>query len=102
MKKYEWFDDIGRMYLEFNQSQVDKCSHQGKCYNDCKAVAEQIRDQLSVYTLDEKIVILSETGAWEENELQNENETNLKIVWLACCDIKEDPEIYDLSIDPKP
>jgi hypothetical protein len=97
MKTYEWTDGMGYMILEFNQEQVDVCSHQGERYDDCAVVANEIDDQLRGYENHEKVSILSETCVWSEDELTDENENDIKIVWIACCDISEEPDRYAVT-----
>ena len=97
MKKYIWCDTYGGFNLEFTQDQVSACSHQGECYDDCAVVANEINDQLKNHENHRKIDLLLECGAWEKDELQDENENDIKIVWIACNDIKEDTEMYTTS-----
>jgi hypothetical protein len=38
---------------------------------------------------------LRETGAWEEDELRDDAQNWERIIWIAACNIKEDPLLYE-------
>ena len=99
MNRYEWIDGMGSMQLTFTHAQMRACSHQGDCEVDCKAVAGEIAGQLAEYSNQAKIDVLSEFGAWDETELENEVDNDLRLVWIACCDIADDPDDYLVDAD---
>lgn len=94
MKDFTWSDGSGKIYLDFTQTQVDACSHSGECYHDCLYASQEIQDQLDAIDKQDKIDVLMETGAWDETDLQDDEETNIKLVWIACNDVSEDPDFY--------
>lgn len=77
-----------RFEIELPDACVAECSHQGDCLDDVKRWVpclalnhidpDKIRDELR------------DCGAWDDEELAD-NEANLRrIVWLAACNIREE------------
>jgi hypothetical protein len=86
-----WIESLGRIELKITKAQALSCSHPGQCDSDVAALRKEpaIRRQLN--KLDAKLVAecLSEYGAWDDAELAD-HEANLdRLLWVACCDIKE-------------
>jgi hypothetical protein len=49
-----------------------------------------IRKQLATFKKTPVKTYLFETGGWEKHELKDHEKNLTRILWLACCDIKED------------
>lgn len=75
---------------------ITDCSHQGQCYDDCKFWQRKLNLNLDR----EKMISELETfGAWDNEELNalENDELEVKLIWIAACDIKEERYIFDLS-----
>jgi hypothetical protein len=75
--------------IEMTMEQAQAMSHQGDCQNDViEAMENGLADQLEGK---EELIRseLSEYGAWDDNELQDVNENNMRILWLAAGNIVE-------------
>jgi hypothetical protein len=93
--KKPWFDAYGNLLKKTPKQCVEDCSHQGECFEDVKHWQEKLNFQVP-----RKLAIeyLREYGAWDCWELQRMDETTLaqKVLWLACCDIKENGKWFGL------
>lgn len=80
---------FNRFTIELTDDQVDQAYHQGQCYSDCK----DLMNELSSLNIDRELMIseLLEYGAWDNEELNDldDNELEIKLVWLAAGNIKE-------------
>jgi len=83
-----------RFDIEMTQEQANYCSHQGNCDED---VEELIKDpdilaQIERIGPDDIREELAEYGAWDEEELADDEENALRILWIAAGNIAEDEE----------
>lgn len=82
--------------FELNLTREDALagSHIGSCDDDVAALTckDYIRDQLDAIEQEKIIAELKETGAWSEDDGDFEDETDNRerIVWIACCNIREE------------
>lgn len=91
-----WYDGSGRIELSITLDQAQGASHQGQCDEDVQALSEDtdISSQLEQIEPSTLRATLKEYGAWDADELAD-HEVNLqRILWLACCDIRENPADY--------
>lgn len=86
------------MYAQFNRfefimtkAQGESASHQGECYDDVVALLKvpAIKRQLQKIDPEDIKAELKEYGAWDAEELQDEEKNHQRIVWIAACDITE-------------
>jgi hypothetical protein len=74
------------------------CAHQGQCYDDCKNWVDKIKAQVgkdnftNKPTADKIKKELAEYGAWDDGELNDENENWIRLIWCAANNIMEDDE----------
>ena len=88
----EWFDgESGAPILRVPVEAVAECSHPGPCDSDVArwlprvewlADADTIRRTLKRY------------GAWDADELADDDANRARILWIACGDIRENPGFY--------
>lgn len=86
---YAYFE---RFELKITKKQALQGSHQGQCIEDVKALAAlpAIKAQLNKIPTEDIRLELREYGAWSDVELLNDQENIYRILWLACCDIREE------------
>lgn len=87
-----WCDGSGRLELTITLADAQSASHSGRCDDDVAALRHKpsIRRQLAKWDAAEVRAALKEYGCWEADELAD-HETNLdRMLWLACCDVKEE------------
>ena len=85
------FADFERFTFEMTLEQAKDASHAGDCYQDViyLLTLPKIKRQLKKI-LDEMLIAeLLEYGVWNNEELQNRQNNEERIVWLAAGDISE-------------
>lgn len=85
MKKY--YASFNRFEIELTEEQALNCSHQGDCYQDVKDTLPELGLSLDPDKVRDE---LKEYGAWDEEELKDDEENLLRIVWIAAGDIREE------------
>lgn len=91
-----WTCGSGLIELRVALEDAQACSHPGDCEADVRALmaTRHIADQLKEIDAETAREVLWDYGAWNDDEL-SDHEANLRrIVWLACCDVAENPEDY--------
>jgi hypothetical protein len=84
-----WTNTTGSIELKITKKQALTVSHSGDCELDAKALAIQLKKQLDKLNPETVKQTLSEYGAWEEKDLQDNELNLLRLVWIAGCDIAE-------------
>lgn len=86
------FAQFNHFEIEMTLSQAQSASHQGQCDNDVKALLQvpKIRRQLAKISDQDLIKELKEYGAWDNEELQDRQENDARIIWIAAGDIAEE------------
>jgi len=86
-----WTCGSGKLDLQLTLEDAESGHHQGECEDDVRAlrrlpyVAEQLRAWDPEHVRDE----LRGYGAWEEDDLADEDLNEVRMLWLACGDIVE-------------
>jgi len=77
-------------YITFNGGELclpvdalEACYHQGSCDSDVEFWENQIDWENQTMNADAIRAELDEYGAWDENELKNDHENRLRILWIA-------------------
>ena len=83
---------FNRFTLNLTKAQALSGSHQGACDEDIAQLltVPVIRRQLDKIPAAALRAELKETGAWNEDELQDAEANNARIVWLAAVNIREE------------
>lgn len=84
-----------RFELKITKAQALQGSHPGPCDDDIAELLTlpAIKRQLDkINPLDIRLE-LKEYGAWDENQLSNDEDNKARILWIACGDIRE--ELYE-------
>lgn len=87
-----WTESLGRIELQITRAQAQACSHPGPCDADVAELRHEpkIRRQLEKLKPELVAECLREYGAWDDEELAD-NEQNLsRLLWIACNDIAEE------------
>lgn len=83
----------GTRGLEINMTleQARSASHPGDCDADVRALSRvpAIKAQLDAFSFKEIREALSEYGAWEDDELKDNDQNRQRALWSAACDIAE-------------
>ncbi len=91
----KWFSTgSGRIELEISPEDAESCSHSGDCEDSVLALMDKpyIKNQLERINPEYLKEELKEYGAWDEDELDDFEKNQMRILWLACCDISEQPD----------
>jgi hypothetical protein len=91
-----WYDSSGRIELDITFEQAESASHQGDCTDDVQALSEDtgIAEQLEKIDAVQLRSTLQEYGAWDAEQLSVHADNLQRLLWSACCDIRENPEDY--------
>ena len=83
---------FNRFTLNLTKAQALSGSHQGACDEDIAQLltVPVIRRQLDKIPAAALRAELKETGAWNEDDLQDTEANNARIVWLAAVNIREE------------
>lgn len=87
-----WNESMGRIELQISREDAESASHPGPCDADVARLRNvpYIRKQLDRLPSAVVVECLREYGAWDADELAD-NDANLdRLLWIACCDISED------------
>jgi hypothetical protein len=92
MKKYYFTSSSGLIEFQLTKQQVLKGDHQGDCKSDIIELMKLPSIKKIMSNLDKDLLKreLKELGAWDEIELCNHDDNLKRILWIACCDIKEE------------
>ena len=95
MKKYQWMDGSGREcglpVMTMNDAEYGY--HTGECVHFINELMENI--DMSNIDIEQSRRVLTEYGI-EDIQEKNEHEIKELILWIACGDISENPEIYEI------
>ena len=86
------YASFNRFEIQMTKAQASSGSHQGDCEQDVRALVAEpaIRRQLDKIGLGNIQAELKEYGAWDEEELKNEEWCRLRIMWIAAGNINEE------------
>lgn len=86
------YAQFNRFELRMSANQARSASHQGECYQDTNALLLdwRIAKQLDAIGPEAIRQELQEYGAWDADELANDDDNRRRIVWIAACDIREE------------
>lgn len=100
MAKKEWYDSMGQVYLTIDLDDAKEMSMPGRdAYETVKALLPEYQKQLSEYDDYVLASILSEYGAWDEKQLADRTENEIRILWIASCDIMVDDDNLYAEVD---
>lgn len=85
------FDGLRGLYIEMDLEDAESGSHSGQCDEDIAELVKlpYISEQLDKIDPDTIRAGLRESGAWDAEELADDEENRKRAVWLAACDIRE-------------
>lgn len=91
---YWWSSGSGALNLKMTLEEARSGSRSGDCEGDVRALLSlpHIAAQVDAWDADSLRAELSEYGAWDEAELEDLDMCQVRMVWLACGNIAEDPE----------
>lgn len=78
-----------RFCLEMPQGAIEDCSHQGKCDEDVAYWAKEIERPAEI-TPEKLAAELKEYGAWDAEELADDDQNWHRLIWIAAGNLKED------------
>lgn len=86
---YAYFN---RFMLNISPEDAHSGSHQGDCTADVQALADTpyIARQLDTISADDIRAELAEYGAWDDDQLADDQSNRERIVWIACGNVVED------------
>lgn len=82
---------FNRFTLDIPGEAIPVCSHQGDCDDDVAHWASKIT-RPSEITPELLAVELKEYGAWDTEELADDDQNWQRLIWIACCDLKEEAQ----------
>lgn len=78
--------------IVLTEDQVRKGSHQGQCDNDIEELLlePEIAKQVAAWKPEALRKELKEEGAWDDIELQDDEQNKRRWLWIVCSTIKEE------------
>ncbi len=89
-KPIEWAVSSGSVVLAIRFEDACTPAHQGACDDDVAALRAQpyVKDQLDALDVETVAAEIREYGAWDETELVDHEANLLRLLWIACGDIR--------------
>lgn len=83
---------FNRFEISMTKEQAESCSHPGDCMSDVKRLMHDpdIRKQMSHISPEHIRKELKEYGAWDEEELKDDESNKQRILWIAAGNIVEE------------
>ncbi len=83
---------FNNLEIEMTLKQAESCSHPGDCEPDVRFLMEHPLIKRQRRKIDPELIRqeLSEYGAWEEEELADDDANWQRILWLGANDISEE------------
>ena len=99
MTDYQWTDGSGRLVLDLAASHVDFIPRSGPA-DDAVALLRRdihLRPQLAALDAAQVRACLQEYGAWDDAELADHDANLSRLLWIACGDVAEQPDLYEVT-----
>ena len=86
-----WSSSRGKIELQMTLEQAESVSHPGDCEADTRALLKDpaIAAQFATFAHADIAAELKETGAWDVEELADEEMSRVRLLWLAGCEVAE-------------
>lgn len=81
---------FNRFCIDLPDEAVTDCYHRGRCDDDVEFWHKRL--DLSHIPSEDLTAELREYGAWNDVELSNREENELRIIWIAAGNIQEETE----------
>lgn len=83
---------FNNLEIEMTLRQAEFCSHPGDCFHDVEALMGEPSIKRQRSKIDPELIRqeLREYGAWEDEELADDEANWQRILWLGACDIAEE------------
>lgn len=81
-----------RFYIYMTKAQAASAFHPGQCDEDVKELLKhpKIKRQLAKISDEDLAADLRGYGAWDEEELKNREENEMRIIWIAAGNINDE------------
>lgn len=87
------FNEYGYMSGKFPKKCITDCTHSGDCFEDVKHWVNELNFNVPG---DLGRAYLKEFGAWDDLKDCTQETLNQRVLWIACCEIKEFGEWFGL------
>lgn len=89
--KHLWTSGGGRLELQLTDEEITQGSHEGDCASDVLALLGRSFIALQVAAWDAEALRneLRGIGAWNETQMEDHHENLVRMVWLACVNLRE-------------
>lgn len=97
--EYQWSSGLYMLCIDLLQTHID-CVPQSGAADDAIAhlrTLPEISEQLNSLNSETVRKELREYGAWDETELADHNANLSRLLWIAVCDCREQPEWYEVT-----
>lgn len=100
MSKYSFAFFSGGLELKVKTQDAIDCSHVGDCAQDVMWLSNEkyISDQREKINPNEIRSELNDYGCWDDDELADDDANWQRILWIACCDIRDQSEIEKTEV----
>jgi len=91
---------FNRFEIEMTLEQAESCSHQGECDSDVEELLKnpEIKNQLEKISPEDIKKELKGYGSWDEEQLSDEEENYIRILWIAAGNISDEYHTQNESV----
>lgn len=85
------FCGLRGLEIQMTLEQAQSASHQGECDDDVRLLSQHpdIKVQLDAFDPDDIRAALKEYGAYDAEQLADDDQNRQRALWSAACDIRE-------------
>lgn len=89
-----WTDGSGLLELKLSPEEASSGYHSGDCEDSVRGLLSlpQIKAQMEALPMEAVRAHLREYGAWDEEELADDDMCLVRTLWLACADLVDNPQ----------
>jgi hypothetical protein len=93
-KKYRVCDGSGAVELQMTLRQAQSASHSGDCEDSVRALLSEpaIAKQVAQWDMGKVRRALAEYGAWDAQELADDDMSRVRMLWILAGDLADDSE----------
>ena len=86
-----WNSGSGRIEIEMSAEQATSVCHPGPCDENVAYLMAQpeIKAQLDAIPNNLMAAELAEYGAWDDEQLKDNDDNRAKLIWIVGCDLNE-------------
>lgn len=94
-----WYSGTYGLTLEIEREDAEYCSQGGRdaepYIEETLRAKPELRKQIDAWDADKLRKELADYGAWDDAELADDEQNRIRMFWIACADVRENPGDYE-------